>query len=559
MATATITATTKTTIATSDVVGTATTRIGGVDVPKQTIDAVAGLEPKELWRQFAALSAIPRASGNEGAVLAYLKKFAEDRNYKWKQDNAGNLVVFKPGAAGKDVVVVQGHVDMVAEKDADSGRGHDFARDPLLLRRVAGGDGSKSGWIMATGTTLGADNGIGVAASLALLDNAAADPDDLPPIAALFTVDEETGLTGAMKMDAEALGLLQAKDDSNKKRMTMLNLDSEDWGELYVGCAGLGETTITIPVDRRDEKGASLAVEIRVSGLMGGHSGLNIHEGRANAVQLCAAAASAAIRSSAAAAADVGLVSIRGGDKQNAIPREAAATLSLPAGGGEGGTVRAAVEAAVQKSLAAARAEYGLLETGLRMEVIDCDNNADSMKPMTEEAARRLLSTLLALPHGPIKFSHAMPDLVETSNNVASVSCGADAATILCSTRSSVGDAMEAARDKIAAVADLAGHGAAVVRSEPYPGWNPDMKSPVLNVARRLLKEKHLDGREPGVKAIHAGLECGILIEKLGGNIDVVSFGPTIHGAHSPDERVQIDTVQPFYELVRDLLKELAK
>ena len=265
----------------------------GVDVvvPAQNWDAVSGLEPASLWRQFAILSSLPRPSKREDRVLDYIKKFAEDRNLKWRQDKAGNLVVFKPGGRNADPVIIQGHVDMVTEKNADNAN-HDFEKDPILLRRVSDGGGQ---WLKATGTTLGADNGVGVAAALALLDldDSEESSDPMPPICALFTVDEETGLTGAMQMDADALGLTAGV------ARTMLNLDTEEWGELYVGCAGGGESTISIPLRRDDAKRAgpdsSTLAEIRVTGLVGGHSGINIHEGRANAVLICAAAASAAM------------------------------------------------------------------------------------------------------------------------------------------------------------------------------------------------------------------------------------------------------------------------
>eukprot|EP00980_Cylindrotheca_fusiformis_P007460 scaffold1538_cov109-Cylindrotheca_fusiformis.AAC.2 len=511
-----------------------------VTVPPENLEAIASLEPKALWSQFATLSSIPRPSKQEEQVLSYIKAFAEERNLKWKQDAVGNLVVFHPGCGsgkGASPVVIQGHVDMVTEKNSDSS--HDFEKDPILLRQIKN---QESGlWLGATGTTLGADNGIGVAAALALLETSVDDDETtMPPLEALFTIDEETGLTGATKLDAKSLGL------SGK---TLLNLDTEEWGELYVGCAGGGDSTISVPLTRTTVVESTDGLEfvtIRVNGLMGGHSGLNIHEGRANAVLLCAAAAHTALQQSG-----VSLVSIKGGDKHNAIPREAEATFAV-----SGSQAKEAVQQAAEKCALSSKAVYGTLETNLRVVSQELSTKEDCEAPLEHDSASRLISMLLALPHGPLKFSHSMPDLVETSNNVASVTTTAEGATILCSTRSSIGEALEATRDRISAVVSLAGGGAKIVKGEAYPGWNPNMNSNLLNLGIQLLSK---DGRKPGVKAIHAGLECGLLIEKMGGDVDALSFGPTITGAHSPDERILIDTVAPFYQLVKEMLVELAK
>ena len=505
-----------------------------VAIPPENLEAISNLEPASLWSQFATLSSIPRPSKQEDAVLDYIKAFAEERNLEWKQDAVGNLVVFYPGSGtGKDApaVVLQGHVDMVTEKNSETQ--HDFEKDPILLRRFQKGT---ENWLGAKGTTLGADNGIGVAAALALLDTKD-DDITLPPLEALFTVDEETGLTGATQLDAKALGLTGK---------TMLNLDTEEWGELYVGCAGGGESILSFPFSRSAGQGNLEFVKVRVEGLMGGHSGINIHEGRANAILLCAAAVRASLQH-----ADVNLVSIEGGDKHNAIPREATAFLTVSSSEG-----KKAIEEAVAECANTAKAEYGLLETNLRMSfAADLNDDIESCKaPLEKDAATRLLSMLLALPHGPLKFSHAMPALVETSNNVASLQMSDDRATLLCSTRSSIGTALESARNRISAIASLAG--ATIEKSDAYPGWNPNMDSPLLQLAKTKLSQKL--NTTPGVKAIHAGLECGLLIEKMGGDVDALSFGPTIEGAHSPDERIHADTVPPFFGLVQDILAELA-
>jgi len=378
---------------------------------------------------------------------------------------------------------------------------------------------------------------LGCAAALTLLGADKSKP--LPPIEALFTVDEETGLHGAAALDAKALGLTG---------QSMLNLDMEDYGGLYVGCAGGGDTTISIPLERK-ELPASLSevIEIRVEGLMGGHSGLNIHEGRGNAVILCTRAVQMALQ--VAGEGNAALLSVCGGNKHNAIPREAIAILAVEP------SARNAVEKSVVACSKAFMDEFGLLEKGLAIKAKGA-TEIDS-KVLNESSAKRLLALLLALPHGPIKYSHALPGLVETSNNLASVSVESDSdvAKILCSSRSSICTALDNTRDKIKSIAFLAG--GSVEQSKPYPGWAPNPSSAILNVSKRLLSKK-LGGREPVVNAVHAGLECGLLIEKLGGNVDVISFGPTITGAHSPDERVDVSTVAPFFELTEEILAEYA-
>ena len=531
---------------------TPSTTIGGsssITIPPETLAAIKTLEPRPLWSHFAAVSSIPRPSKQETAVLDYIRSVAKSNGLSYKEDKVGNLCVFRPGSGGGEdspPVIIQGHVDMVTEKNA--GTDHDFETDPIRLRHIEDANGN---WIGAYGTTLGADNGIGVAAALALLSIPLEGPDacdrPLPPIEALFTVDEETGLTGAMDLDAEALGLTGR---------TMLNLDTEEWGDLYVGCAGGGETEITFPLNRLSSQKQSKLLEIRVDGLLGGHSGINIHEGRANAVVLCAMAAKAALEEINAAGQEpkAHLISIRGGDKHNAIPREASAILSI-----DDDKSQALIERVISKRAKDVTEEFGTLETKLRMSLSEVEKE-DCLLPLDQSTTDRLLSMLLAIPIGPFKFSHVIPDLVETSNNLASIVCTESEAKILCSSRSSVASALESTRDKISAVAFLAG--ASVRKYGLYPGWNPNPSSKILSLAQQILRER-LD-REPGVKAIHAGLECGLLLEKLGRDeatgavVDALSFGPTITGAHSPDERIDADTVPPFFDLVLDILAELA-
>ncbi|GLC42124.1 hypothetical protein PLESTM_001294000 [Pleodorina starrii] len=511
-------------------------------------DVIAGLSPAPLWRYFKDLTQIPRPSKHEGRVLQYLKDFAAERQLAWQQDAVGNLVIRRPGSGGGEgapCVVIQGHVDMVCEKEPDSP--HDFLVDPLLLRRE--GD-----WLQASGTTLGADNGIGVAAALALLSSPPSAK--LPPLECLFTVDEETGLTGAFEISPDLL-----------TGRTMLNLDTEDWGEVFIGCAGGGDMSLELEVlleSPPQQLPAMRAHLLKLGGLLGGHSGLNIHEGRGNAVQLLGRALAAV----AAAAGPDGwrLAELAGGDKRNAIARDAAAVVLVAA------DKEAAVAAAVQALLDELRTEYGSVETGLSLTL--------TPRPAADAAAGappvdavvgppdvdRLLALLRGLPHGPIKFSHAVPGLVETSCNVASIkeapslpTCGPSTTrryVIVTSTRSSIMGALEATRDVIQGLARLAGC-VAVQRGKAYPGWQPNLDSRVLQVTLDAYRDMMGGSQTAKVGAIHAGLECGILGEKFPG-MDMVSFGPTIKGAHSPEERVKISTVEPFWQLTVNVLERLA-
>ena len=508
-------------------------------VPNETAEAIKGLSPPEVWSHFAALSSIPRPSGKEEAVLTYVKGFAESKGLRWTQDARGNLCVFRPGSGGGEEakpVIIQGHVDMVTEKNQNTE--HNFDTDPIILQRLSEGDDDNKSWLGAKGTTLGADNGLGCAAALALLG--ADESKVLPPIEALFTVEEETGLYGAADLDVEILGLTGK---------SMLNLDMEEYGDIFIGCAGGGDSTITMPLSK-EVISADLneIVEIRVEGLLGGHSGLNIHEHRGNAVIICAAA----VQSVLEAAGDGGasLLSICGGDKHNAIPREASAILAINP------SSRDVVERSVSASAMAAKEEYGLLEKSLKIAMNAKESSEEDHEALTKSSAQTLLAVLLSLPHGPIKFSHAIPSLVESSSNLASISTDrkSNVATILCSSRSSIGTALEATRDKIKAVAYLAG--ATVKQSKAYPGWAPNPSSEILEVTKCMFSKKL--GRAPGVNAVHAGLECGLLMAKLGKDLDVVSYGPTITGAHSPDEKVDVSTVEPFFEVTEDILKEYA-
>ncbi|KAL6777769.1 hypothetical protein ACKKBG_A15575 [Auxenochlorella protothecoides x Auxenochlorella symbiontica] len=502
-------------------------------VNKELPEALQGLQPAPLWRFFGELSSIPRPSYKEQKVLDWLKVFAEERGLAWSQDAAGNLVVRRPGGGGGEAaptVIIQGHIDMVTEKNADVQ--HDFEADGIRLVR-------RDGWVTADGTTLGADNGIGVCAALAVLDSPPSTP--LPPLEALFTVDEEVGMTGALRLDP---GLLTGR--------VMLNLDTEDWGDIFIGCAGGGDSALTLDLPLEPLAGAAGgwgARGFRLGGMLGGHSGLEIGEDRANALRLAARAAAAGL----AAAPGVRLLALSGGDKRNAIPREAGFQLAAP----DAGALEAAT-AAVRAAADAFRLEYGALETGLALTEEEVGVEA-RRAGLTPAAADRLLLLLLTLPHGVIKHSHTVPGLVETSSNLASATIkrrtpeSLTVELVTC-TRSSLDRALEDVRQGIARLGRAAG--AAVHQDAAYPGWVPEPDAPVVHAAAAAIQG--VTGKAPAVKAIHAGLECGIIGQKLPG-VQSVSYGPTIRGAHSPDERVEVATVAPFYEATLALLRRLAQ
>lgn len=480
-------------------------------------------EPAPLWSHFASLSSIPRPSKQEAKVLDYIREFAEARGLAWKQDGCGNLLVFRPGSGGgenAEPVMLQGHVDMVCEKNAETA--HDFSADPIRLR--VEGD-----WLRATGTTLGADNGIGVAAALAVLEMG---PEaKLPPIEALFTVDEETGLTGAFGLDGS---MVTAK--------RMLNLDTEEFGNVYIGCAGGGNSVLEIQAPRSAAPAGTAALELQVRGLLGGHSGINIHEGRGNAVVMAGIVASDVLSQ----IPEAKLVTIEGGDKHNAIPREAHAVVAVPE------EAMPAAKEAVARRAKALRDEFGQLETSLAVSAEVAAGPAGEVFSAAD--ASRILASLRSLPHGVLKMSHAMEGLVETSNNVASVHTSGSGVKVQLSTRSSLGSALEAARDRLQAIADLAG--GSLEKGPVYPGWAPTPKAALVGLTVKKLAAR--SGEEPKLLAIHAGLECGLLLEKCPCITEAVSFGPTITGAHSPDEALEIRTVGPFFEALLDILGDLA-
>jgi dipeptidase D len=411
-------------------------------------------------------------------------------------------------------VALQGHLDMVCEKNSDVE--HDFAKDPIQLE-------INGEWLTAKGTTLGSDNGIGLAAGMA-----AAVDDSLVhgPLELLFTVDEEVGLTGASQLEP---GFIEAR--------LLLNLDSEELGAVFVGCAGGGDSTITLSTKRVDPPSGASAATVRVSGLRGGHSGLDIVQQRGNAIKVLSRVLWEASRST-----PLSVSAMDGGNKRNAIPREARAEITV--------ADLDAFGAFVAKLEPVIAGELGGQEPNLKITVEPADGGA--AKVLDEASQAKLLDLLMAIPHGVEAMSYDIPDLVETSNNLATVKTSDGQVIIGTSSRSSINTALQSLRDRIRAVATLAG--ASVEEGDPYPGWQPNLKSELVQIIKRVHKEAF--GKEPETKAIHAGLECGIIGEKYPG-MDMVSFGPIIQHPHSPDERINIPSVEKFWQLLVGTLKAL--
>jgi dipeptidase D len=406
---------------------------------------------------------------------------------------------------------------MVTEKNSDVQ--HDFSRDPIVPRR----DGE---WVKATGTTLGADNGIGAAAMLAVLE-----ADDLVhgPLEFLFTVEEETGLVGAGELDGSIVtGRL------------LLNLDTEEEGEVTIGCAGAGNTSLSIPPEDSPLPSGMNALEVALTGLKGGHSGMEIHLPRGNALKLLA-------RALYAVSLDrpVQVASFSGGGKHNAIPREARAVVVGRPRELEG------IRAALEKEMEAIRAELQPGEPDVRL---DLRETALPERAWTESAGLHAVSMICALPHGVLAMSQDIPGLVETSTNLAAATAENGYFQVLLSTRSMGDSALRGARQQIRAVAELAG--TSVEENKGYSGWKPDPQAALLATFRRL--HQSITGAEPELKAVHAGLECGVIGDKCPG-MQMISFGPRIQGAHSPDERVHVESVERFWKLLAALLEELAE
>jgi dipeptidase D len=480
-------------------------------------NAIEGLEPALVWKYFAEICQIPRGSKNETAIGKYLVNTAKKLGLEAHQDSVGNVLARKPASAGRNGVAsvcLQGHMDMVCEKNKD--KVHDFLKDPIQLVH-------KDNFIMANGTTLGADNGIAVATCLAVMEDKSVQHG---PLEFLFTVDEETGLTGANHLQP---GFLQSR--------ILLNLDSEDEGELYVGCSGGRDTAGAWAAAFDDAPAGGTGLLVTVKGLRGGHSGLEIHTGRGNALKII----TRVLLGLAALGARV--AKIDGGNKRNAIPREAEAVVSVP-------KARAAAAGDFVETMnQAIKAELATVEPNL---IIACQAQKGVRKLLKKSLQKKVLLTLAGLPHGVLKMSAEIAGLVETSTNLAIIETGKKDIRVQTSQRSSVGSEIDEASQMVRAVFELGG--ATATGSDGYPGWKPNIASPILKLAQSTYKS--LYGKNPEVKAVHAGLECGIIGEKYPG-MDMVSFGPTMREVHSPNEHLYIDTVEKFYAFLLGILKNV--
>ncbi|MFZ4402346.1 MAG: aminoacyl-histidine dipeptidase [Bacteroidales bacterium] len=478
------------------------------------------LQPEKIWFYFNEILQIPRPSKKEERIAAYLIDFAKKHNLEAKQDEIGNVYIAKNASKGfenRQTVVLQSHLDMVCEKNSD--KNHDFDIDAIQAR-------IEGEWVKANGTTLGGDDGIGIAASLAIL---ASDNIDHGPIECLFTVDEETGLTGAFALSTDLL-----------KGKILLNLDSEDEGEIFIGCAGGKDTVAELPYSTISTPLNNIAFKVSISGLSGGHSGDDINKGLGNANKLLNRFLWETNNKYS-----IYLAEINGGNLRNAIPREAYAIFTIAK---ENEVV---LKTDAKKYNDIIRFEYRSTESELKFSI----ENIEIPDLVIESKIQSdLLNALYACPHGVISMSREIPNFVETSTNLASVKMKDKKIIITTSQRSSVESAKEDICNMVASVFHLIG--ATVTQGDGYPGWTPNPDSVVLEIAKKSYI--HLFNKEPKVLAIHAGLECGLIGEKYP-EMDMISYGPTIKGAHSPDERMKIDTVQMFWELTLDILKNIPK
>lgn len=469
-------------------------------------------ETQKIIHLFEQISAIPRGTGREADLSAWLQAWAGQRGYPWKTDAAGNLLIRVPASSGCEagpVLILQGHMDMVCEKTPESQ--HDFLKDPI--RPVVDGE-----WLRAEGTTLGADNGIAIALAMALAEEAVVRH---PPLELLFTVEEEVGIGGANRLQP---GFAEGK--------ILINLDSEDEGTFVVGCAG-GQTTHIRMGLWFEPLREWQSYNFKVSGLQGGHSGVDIHKHRANANRLLARTL-ARIR----ARVPMRIVGLQGGTAHNAIPRQAEACIAFDSGN------FGVVEQVLRDFEQSLSAEYAGVESGINLTLGKCD--AD--RAVNEVGSEKLVQLLMAIPHGVAHMSSSVDGFVETSNNFASLEIRGEELHLLTSQRSTVMSRLESLTERIGAIALLAG--AQVRHSDGYPSWQPDMNSALLKRSRELYQSSF--GVAPRVEMIHAGLECGIIGAIFGG-MDMISLGATIQNPHSPQERLNIPSVGRVWKFLAAL------
>ena len=481
-------------------------------------EALLKLEPAKVWYFFKEILNIPRPSKKEGKIIEYLLRFGKEHGLETLQDEVNNVLIRKPATPGMEnrkPVVLQSHIDMVCEKNSD--KDHDFENDPIEAH-------IEDGWVTADGTTLGGDDGIGVATELALL---ASDDIEHGPIECLFTVDEETGLTGAFGLKP---GFLKSE--------ILLNLDSEDEGQLFIGCAGGQDTLVWLPYQTQAVPEGHEALKIVVSGLKGGHSGDDINKGRANANQLLNR-----FLWTFKDKFDMKLSVFDGGNLRNAIAREAFAIVTVPKGKAQ------QVISEAKSFEETCRHEYHATEANLSFSAMAA-NLPETV--IGDDNFTTLANALYACPHGVITMSQDIPNFVETSTNLASVKFEDDNILITTSQRSSVESEKDDVTNKVVSVFNLAG--ARSETSDGYPGWTPNPGSEIMELIKSTYQK--LFDAEPKVLAIHAGLECGLIGDKYP-EMDMISFGPTLRGVHSPDEKLEIASVEKFWKLTLDVLKNI--
>ena len=480
---------------------------------------VKDLTPSLLWGFFDEITKVPRPSKKEGKIVQFLLDFAKEHQLEVKKDEALNIIICKPATPGKEnlqTVILQSHVDMVCEKNKDTS--FNFETDPIQTY-------IENGWIKAKGTTLGGDDGIGMAAALAIL---ASKDIEHGPVIALFTTDEETGLTGANALGSDFLG-----------GDILLNLDSEEWGEFCIGCAGGKSTKGIFTYQSVPAPQNYFWFEIQVSGLNGGHSGSDIHKGLGNANKILNRYLWTLRQE-----CPFVLSKIDGGNLHNAIAREAGATVGIPTASKEKAIV------CLNLLQAELSAELAHIDGKVKLSI---DSTTTPSHCIDEQTGNNLINALYALPHGVMGWSFDMPGTVETSTNLASVKMAENHQIVVTtSQRSSTHSLKIDTANIVASVFELA-H-AEVIASDGYPGWKPNPDSPVLKVSEKVFME--LFKEEPKIISIHAGLECGLFLEK-NPRLDMISCGPTIMGAHSPEERLEIATVDKWWEFLLGLLKEI--
>ncbi len=480
-------------------------------------EAIRQLEPKALWNHFADLNAVPRPSKKEERVIAFAKSFGESLNLPTLVDTVGNVIIKKPASKGmenRQTVVLQSHLDMVHQKNADTS----FDFDKQGIEMYIDGD-----WVKARGTTLGADNGIGVAAIMALL---ASKDIAHPPIEALFTIDEETGMTGAKGLVG---GLLDGK--------TLLNLDTEDDDELTIGCAGGIDVTCSGSFEEVKPEG-NLSFRVSIKGLTGGHSGMDIQKGRGNANKLMNR-----LLWNLSNEFDFNIASIDGGSLRNAIPRESVAEIIVKEKQPE------AIKERIAQFEKSIKAEYDFTDPNLNVKIESIEPINKGMNP---DFQYKFLRSIYACPNGIYRMTPGFENLVQSSNNIAKVLVRDGKFSVQCLTRSAVDSEKMDLANAITSAFELIG--ASIGFGGEYPGWEPKPDAPIIKIMSELYEE--LFGGKAHVNTVHAGLECGI-IDNNYPDMQMISFGPNIYGAHSPDERAQISSVQKFWNYLLETLKRI--